>query len=52
MRVPSYLTAVLLGLRTISLAAFFKTLKSKQYYDSGSDANRTLAVDSDEIPWG
>ena len=45
MRVPSYLTADFLGLGIISLAAFFKALKSRQYYASGSDANRTLTVD-------
>ena len=52
MRVPSYLTADLLGLGIISLAAFFKALKSSQYYDSGCDANRILTVDSDDMPWG
>ena len=50
MRVPSYLTADLLGLGIISLAAFFKALKSSQYYDSGCDANRILTVDSDYTP--
>ncbi|NQZ71516.1 MAG: cbb3-type cytochrome oxidase assembly protein CcoS [Dinoroseobacter sp.] len=50
MRMPSYLTADLLGLGIISLAAFFKALKSRQYYDSGSDVNRILTVDSDDMP--
>jgi len=49
MRVPSYLTAVLLALETISLAAFSKALKSRQYYDFGCDANRTLTLDADKM---
>jgi cytochrome oxidase maturation protein, cbb3-type len=50
MTMLSYLIPISLGLGALGLAAFFWTLKSRQYEDPEGSANRILTSDYDDKP--
>ncbi|MFT4619715.1 MAG: cbb3-type cytochrome oxidase maturation protein [Sulfitobacter sp.] len=50
MDILSYLIPISLVLGGLGLAAFFWTLKNKQYDDPKGDANRILTTDYDDKP--
>ena len=50
MEMLSYLIPISLCLGGLGLAAFFWTLKTRQYDDPEGDANRILTTDFDDKP--
>ncbi|MGP3697792.1 cbb3-type cytochrome oxidase assembly protein CcoS [Rhodobacter sp. NSM] len=50
MEILAYLIPISLFLGGLGLAAFFWSLKSRQYDDPEGDANRILKTDYDERP--